>query len=139
MHLRVERDLTPRTHTPGELFVNGEFFCFTLEDQDRVGLKVKGETAIPEGTYKITITWSKRFLKWMLLINDVPGFDGIRIHKGMIAGDTEGCLLVGADRGPGKIWNCSGAYNRLFDSIEKALTSGEDVTITFCHKEESIA
>lgn len=85
-----------------------EFFCYTLEDCVREvptepikNWKIPGQTAIPRGRYRVLKTMSQRFKKYTLQIMDVPGFAGIRIHAGNVAGDTEGCVLVGtgiADR-----------------------------------------
>ena len=77
------------------------WLCWTLEDvvreipgQPVAAWKVKRETAIPRGTYPIRVTRSNRFGVDLPLLLDVPGFDGIRIHGGNTAADTEGCILV---------------------------------------------
>lgn len=67
--------------------------------------KVYGETAIPTGTYSVTYTYSTRFKKYMPLINNVKGFDGIRIHSGNTAKDTLGCIIVGDNKVVGKVIN----------------------------------
>ena len=84
-------------------------FGATCEDEDR-GLnqsdpldtirarKVKAETAIPAGRYKVQRTWSNRFQRVMPLVLDVPGFAGIRIHHGSTEKHTDGCILVGLTR-----------------------------------------
>lgn len=96
MELRLERFLIGEKATIGRLLIDGEKFCYTLEDQIRPkGVKVYGQTAIPEGRYQVTMTWSPRFKLVLPLVNDVPGFEGIRIHSGNTADDTEGCILVG--------------------------------------------
>lgn len=93
MELLVERKYKKDKYTIGNLYVNSEFFSNTLEDKDRnlkqsmseeeiKKLKVYGETAIPTGRYKITRTYSSKFGKTMILINNVKGFSGIRIHSG---------------------------------------------------------
>jgi len=88
--------------TIGQLYINGEFYCFTLEDvvREQAGKpvdewKVAGVTAIPRGTYKVTLEDSPKFGPNTLTINNVPGFSGIRIHAGNTDKDTEGCLIVG--------------------------------------------
>lgn len=77
------------------------WLCWTLEDvvreipgQPVIAWKVKRETAIPRGTYTMCVTRSNRFGVDLPLLLDVPGFDGIRIHGGNTAADTEGCILV---------------------------------------------
>lgn len=93
MELLVERKYKKDKYTIGNLSINGEYFCNTLEDKDRnltqsmsedqiKKIKVYGETAIPLGRYKITRTYSSKFGKTMILINNVKGFSGIRIHSG---------------------------------------------------------
>lgn len=88
--------------TVGELRLAGDFFCHTLEDvvrevpgQPVEAWKVKGATAIPEGTYELVLATSPRFGPETLTLLNVPGFAGIRIHSGMDHEDTEGCILVG--------------------------------------------
>jgi hypothetical protein len=94
MKLLLERKTLNDEYTIGELSLDGVFFCFTCEDAVR-DKKIKGKTAIPYGTYDVTLTWSNRFQKVLPLVNDVPNFEGIRIHAGNTAEDTEGCILVG--------------------------------------------
>jgi len=97
-------EFTART-TIGELYINGVFFCYTLEDTIRpFGIKVDSETGIPEGTYKCEISKSTRFKREMPmvftedngyeLINNGISFKGIRIHGGNTHKNTEGCILV---------------------------------------------
>jgi hypothetical protein len=99
IHLRLQRQKTTETFTEGDLYVNGEWFCFTLEDTVRKGKKVYGKTAIPAGTYKVAVTFSNRFQKPMTEIKDVKGFEGIRIHQGMTPTDSLGCVLISKRKG----------------------------------------
>ena len=131
MKLNVNRLEKAPGFTIGELRVDGVFECWTLEDTVRAGPKVDGETAIPAGTYKLTITASPRFKRYLPLVNDVPGFTGIRIHPGNTAADTHGCLLVGDTRLPGSIGQSRAAFDRLFKKLETALARGESVEITY--------
>ena len=88
--------------TIGFLSCDGRLVCWTLEDviREQAGVpvaqwKVPGQTAIPAGAYPLRVTFSPRFKKPLPLVSDVPGFEGIRIHAGNTAKDTEGCILVG--------------------------------------------
>ncbi len=103
--LRLQRKKTTETFTEGDLYVNGEWWCHTLEDAVRKGPKVYGETAIPAGKYKVAATMSTRFGRVMTEIQNVPGFAGIRIHQGSIPIDTLGCPLISKSRGqtPGNL------------------------------------
>ena len=135
-----------RTHfgpnsTLGKLVEQG-FRCHTLEDAVRevpgvpvAEWKIKGQTAIPEGSYNVVITMSARFKRRMPLLLDVPGFSGIRIHAGNTDADTQGCILVGSDymvqrNGNYIITGARLAYDALFTLIDNALEAGESVRLT---------
>jgi hypothetical protein len=97
MELALKRRWLTEASTVGELYVDGRFECFVCEDRHRPSpeVKVPGATCIPDGRYEVRITWSPKFAQEMPLLFNVPGFDGIRIHPGNDARDTEGCLLPG--------------------------------------------
>ena len=137
MILTLDRKYKLPTYTIGKLYIDGEYFCDTLEDKDRgltdsmtvneiSKIKIKKETAIPTGTYKVTITYSNRFKKNMPLINNVKGFEGIRIHSGNTDKDTEGCVLVGFNKVKGNVINSRDTYNKLFNVLSKS----NNITIT---------
>ena len=134
MKLTLERKWPKSTYTIGNLYINGQYFCNTLEDVDRgltqdmdentiFDIKVKGETAIPKGTYILSWSYSPRFKKYMLAVNNVPGFSGIRIHAGNTDKDTEGCILVGKNTKVGQL-TCSRATLMQLNSILKAAFHG---------------
>jgi hypothetical protein len=121
MELKVVRkDRTARS-TIGELYVDGAFECFTLEDAVRP-VKIKGVTAIPAGVYEVIVNWSQRFQRPLPLLLNVPNFDGVRIHAGNTDADTEGCLLVGKTKGVDVIGNSRAAFNALFEKIHQSTT-----------------
>lgn len=93
------------------------------------GPKVYGETAIPAGTYNVVITPSQRFKRDLPMVENVPGFQGIRIHPGNTAEDTDGCILVGKAKGPDSVTDSRAAFNELFPKIKTALDAGETVTL----------
>ena len=117
------------TCTIGALFVNGQFDCYTLEDQIRTGPKVPGQTAIGAGIYKVTITHSTRFNKPLPLLHDVKHFTGIRIHAGNTVADTEGCILVGRRRTDSSVLESRAAMTALQTKISAALRAGGAVSI----------
>ena len=109
--------------TQGELSIDGEHECFTDEDQVRSPdePKVPGQTAIYEGRYRVVVDWSNRFQRYMPHILGVPNFDGIRIHWGNVPTDTDGCPLVGTERGtingePG-VLHSKAAFAVFFDKL----------------------
>lgn len=110
MQLHLVRERSIDGATLGALFVGGAWFCWTLEDQVREvpgvtvqDWKIPARTAIPVGDYALTVTPSQRFGRPLPLLVDVPGFQGIRIHRGNTAEDTEGCIIVGFRRGPASV------------------------------------
>jgi len=131
MELRLERLPSKNEATIGTLFLAGLKFCYTLEDVVRpAGVKVKGKTAIPSGRYEIIIDMSERFKRRMPLLLNIPDFEGVRIHSGNVSEDTEGCILVGMDKGESSIVRSREAFNKLFDILETAFSIDEKVWIT---------
>lgn len=99
MELTLKRDILANGYTLGLLSVDGKPYCYTVEDTVRdITDKIPGKTAIPYGRYKVIVNMSNRFKKLMPLLIDVPGFEGVRIHSGNTAEDTEGCIIVGKIR-----------------------------------------
>ena len=103
MKITLRRTFKGETYTIGKMYIDGEYICDTIEDKDRgltqdmasseiAKIKVKHQTAIPTGTYKVTLKvqspkYSQRsqynFCKGYLpRLIDVPGFEGILIHIG---------------------------------------------------------
>lgn len=118
MKLKLQRIFKAETYTIGKLFIDGVYFCDTLEDKVR-DVKIKGITAIPTGKYKVKITMSNRFKKLMPLLIDVPNFEGIRIHSGNTSEDTEGCILVGKNSETGKVTNSRNTFEKLMLELNK--------------------
>jgi len=125
MQITVKRLHKTDTSTIGELSIDGLFQCYTLEDTERA-VKIKGETAIPKGTYKVIINESNRFKRLLPLLLDVPNFEGVRIHSGNSNHDTEGCILVGQSRNKNYIGQSRKAFEKLFKKMQAA----EYITIT---------
>ena len=131
MKLKLVRKYRKETYTIGKLYVDGVYFCDTIEDRDRglndsmslAEIMVKkryGETAIPYGTYKVEITYSPKYKKLMPEVKNVKGFSGIRIHSGNTAKDTLGCLIVGKNKEVGKVLESRKTYNKLFALLKDA-------------------
>ena len=101
---------------------DGKKICNTLEPawRDYKGgeKKVPGKSAVPEGTYRVVITKSQRFKKYLPLLAGVPGFEGVRIHSGNTSRDTEGCVLVGWNLQVGKLLWSRIALEKLMKLIE---------------------
>ena len=101
---------------------NGVKICDTLEPKyrDYKGgeLKVPRKSAVPEGTYPVVVTKSKKFGKYLPLLVGVPGFEGIRIHSGNTVNDTEGCILVGQNLIKGKVLLSRLTLEKLMRLIE---------------------
>jgi len=130
MEIELHREKSQADFTHSQLLIDGKPECFVVEDVVREGEKVWGKTAIPAGRYRVIITQSPRFRRPLPLLLDVPGFEGIRIHAGNTARDTEGCLLPGIAKTKKGVANSRLAFSRLFAKIKAALDKGEEVWIT---------
>lgn len=134
MKLALERTWPSEECTIGALYLDDKLECFTLEDVVREipgasvkDWKIPGATAIPAGLYQVVITPSPRFGRELPLLLDVPGFEGVRIHPGNTAEDTEGCILLGTSRGVDSVHQSRKAFEKLFVKIQDAILAGEDV------------
>lgn len=122
MKLTLQRYLFTNDYTMGLLFIDGLYFCDTIEDKfrgnDLSKTKVYGETCIPYGVYDVKITWSPKNKKYMPQIMNVPYFDGIRIESGNTAKDSLGCVIVGIKSENGKVLESRKTYNALMKRLE---------------------
>ena len=142
MHLDLKRTTFTKESTIGELFVDGAFECYVLEDVVRGAseAKVHGRTAIPAGNYRLRVTYSNRFRRLLPLLVNMPGGNirfgdrriddcGVRIHSGNTAADTEGCLLVGLDKRTDFVGRSRDAFSHFFPRLQDAVAAGP-VTLT---------
>lgn len=147
MELLLKRIAKQATYTIGRLYVDGQYFCDTLEDTDR-GLtqkmtldqikakKVYSKTAIPTGTYNIDIntvsptfknrSWAKPWGGKIPRLENVPGYDGVLIHVGNTSDDTSGCILVGLNTIKGQVTSSTNTFNKLMNTI----SGKSNITIT---------
>lgn len=151
MEIKLKRIARKDAYTIGKMYVNGEYVCDTLEDKDRgltsnmsvaqiCGVKIKGETAIPTGRYLVDMkTVSPRFggraqyqfCKGRLpRICNVPGYNGVLIHIGNTAKDTDGCILVGENKAVGQVLNSTATFRKLYPILKAADERGEQIWIT---------
>ena len=138
MELKLYRRTSVGGATMGKLYIDGVFVCHTLEDQVREvegqpveKWKIKGKTAIPAGTYAVTLETSGRFGKETLSLNTVPGFLYIRIHAGNTSDDTEGCILLGMQATETSLVGGTSrpAVELVWGRVRAALAAGAKVTI----------
>lgn len=141
MILKLVREVFTEVSTIGRMYANGVFICYILEDKDRglesstplaeiQKIKVPHSTCIPYGTYRVHITFSNRFQKPLPLVEQVPGFEGIRIHPGNTDADTEGCLLPGNIRKINQVLESKLAWQKVFNIIKESADNKETVTLT---------
>lgn len=151
MEVKVKRIAKKEAYTIGKMYVNGEYVCDTLEDKDRgltsnmsvaqiYGVKIKGETAIPTGRYLVDMkTVSPRFggrAQYQFCngrlprLCNTPGYQGVLIHCGNTAKDTEGCILVGENKAVGQVQNSTTTFRKLYPILKTADERGEQIWIT---------
>ena len=152
MELIVDRKWKKQSYTISNLTIDGKWFCNVLEDADRGldssmsiakirELKKPSITAIPKGTYEITLDvispkyCTNSFYKQVCngkvprLLN-VKGFEGILIHAGNTDKDSAGCLLVGMNLERGKVLKSQETFRKLYKMLSEAKLRGEYIQIT---------
>ena len=150
MELILERIAKRKTYTIGRLYIQrrvddeylagteNQYFCDTLEptwrDYANGAYKVKGRSAIPEGRYAVVISWSPKFKMWLPILLGGPEFNkqwqGIRIHAGNTAKDTQGCILVGRNQRVGEVLESRKWLYELKQKIVEAKARDEAVWLT---------
>lgn len=159
MKLFLKRIAFRHAYTIGKLYIDGQYFCDTIEDADR-GLTqdmdesqihiVKDQnsdgnhtndciTAIPRGTYKITLAVrSSKYSKvasyqfcngHVPRLMNVPGFEGVLIHIGNTASHSAGCILVGENKVVGQVVNSTKTFQKLYLKLQEAWDKGEEIWI----------
>lgn len=152
MKIELKRIAKKSLYTIGKIYVDGKYICDCIEDRDRgltqntplaqiKKIKVPKETAIPSGTYTVTLNvvspkfslkpYYKCFCGGRVprLLN-VPGFDGILIHTGSSQNSSAGCIIVGENKVVGRVINSQACFEKLYKILKGANDKGEKITIT---------
>lgn len=153
-HVRI---FNGKDYCISKIYVNGTYVCDAVEDVDR-GLeqsmplaeikkrKVYRMTAIPTGTYKLTMNvkspkfsqyeYYKKYCKgYMPRLLNVPGYDGILIHCGSSAGSSAGCVIVGYNTIKGRVTDSKKAWEKLMkEYLMPAKVLGEEITYTITRR-----
>lgn len=151
MNITLIRKWKRNTYTIGEFYIDGKLFSNSMEDKDR-GLsdsmseqdilrkKVYGETAIPAGKYKVTLTYSNKFhsRSWakisngkLPLLNNVKGYQGVRIHPLNTAEESLGCIGLGKNNVKGRVTSSAAYYLQFMEQyFLPAIKRNEEVWIT---------
>lgn len=131
MELKLVRDACGADCTLGKLFVDEAFDCYTVEDVVRPdGRKIPGKTAIPDGRYRVVVSRSPRFRRDLPLLENVPNFEGVRIHPGNTAEDTEGCIIPGRARTARGVAQSRLAFDKLFTALKAEVAGGREVWLS---------
>lgn len=141
MNILVDRFYKGSKYTVGKLYIDNKYICDTMEDKDR-GLtqdmplteikkkKVYSQTAIPTGTYKVVVNNSPKFKRNLPRLLNVPGYEGILIHRGNTHVDSAGCILVGENKLVGKVINSTKYEKLITERLITAQSINEEITIT---------
>lgn len=139
MKLTLNRIFKGESYTIGKLYIDGVYYCDTLEDKVRnlpAEKKVMQETAIPPGEYMVIVNVSPKFKRELPRLLNVPYFDGILIHRGNTPKDTSGCILVGENKVKGKVINSTPYELDLTVKIKQA--GGATIEIGLTHPQKTI-
>ena len=142
MKLRLERTYNCKTYCIGHLYIDGKYYCDVIEDTDRgltqdmplsqiKKIKVKSQTAIPAGTYRVTLNvkspkfsqkeYYRQFCQgYMPRLLNVPGYQGILIHRGTNQNSSAGCIIVGWNKVKGMVVDSTKAFEGLYNKMKEA-------------------
>lgn len=138
MKLRLKRVYQGENYTIGKLYINNKYFCDTIEDKVRLlpgkchgyqcqcEEKVYARTAIPSGSYTITMEYSPRFKRKLPYLHNVPHFTGILVHPGVDETSSAGCIIVGKNKVKGKVLES----RVISDTLNTILSMEKNIIIT---------
>lgn len=152
MEIILRRIAKKDKYTIGKVYINGAYICDSIEDKDRgltdsmdlsqiKKIKVKDQTAIPAGTYQVTLNvkspkfGAKEYYKkycggYLPRILNVKGFDGILMHRGTDQNSSSGCIILGYNTIVGKVTNSQKAFEQVYTMLKGASSRGEKINIT---------
>lgn len=155
MEILLRRIARRPTYTIGRLYIDGRYFCDTVEDTDRDlnrngrfdngEAKVYAQTAIPNGRYRVTMNvQSPKFSQrteynwwrvngrygYLPRLLDVPHFEGILIHAGSSARSSAGCIIVGRNTVVGGVTDSMATCKKLYPILKAAADRNEQIWIT---------
>ena len=153
MKIEVKRIYNCPTYCISHIYIDGKYICDGIEDTDRMlsddmtesyikSKKIYTKTAIPIGTYKMTLNViSPKYCKKQYYIDfcngklprleKVKGFDGILWHKGNTADDSAGCLILGYNKVKGKVIDSQLAFETVYRMLDVANRIGENILVTY--------
>ena len=153
MNIKVQRTARKSTYTIGKVYIDGKYFCDSLEDTDRgvtqvmpftptggakgywvtpdhgIIEKVYGKTAIPTGRYDVCSYYWEKHACYVPMLLRVPGFTGILMHNGMTADHSEGCVLLGKNNIIGRLDGDRVYMDALAARVMACEKRGEKVTV----------
>lgn len=135
------------------IYIDGSYVCDGIEDTDRmlddtmteeyiISKKVKKKTAIPIGTYEMTIDiispkfqqkeYYKKFCNGKLpRLKGVKGFLGILWHRGIDENSTAGCLILGYNKVKGKVINSQEAFEKVYHKLDIMNRIGQKIWVKY--------
>lgn len=129
LKIEIKRIAKKPDYTIGNLYIEGKYFCDSLEDAVRPE-KIQGKTAIPTGTYQVIMNMSYRFKKIMPLLLAVPNYEGVRIHSGNTVADTEGCILLGKNTKVGMVTDSRLWVAAFYSKLNGYIADGYKIFLT---------
>ena len=137
MQIKVVRQVFTGNSTIGQMYLDGKFECFTLEDMVRP-VKIAKETAIPAGSYKVTLRMSPHFKVRTPALDKVPNYEYVLIHFGNDKSHTDGCILVGQSKSVDFVGSSMAAFKALMPKFEAAVARGEPLGIEIVEEREAL-
>lgn len=128
MEILLKRKWPRNKYIIGQLFINGEKFCDTLEPPYN-----REHPCIPAGTYEFKLQYSPKFKGTRPRLQNVPGREAILIHEGNYPQDTLGCILVGRNTQVGAVLNSRATFKELMAELMLAQPQKFSITIKECY------